>query len=70
MAFALWAVLLALLLALLLAFQRAGAMRRDSRAINTFRAMGDAEVGDAFSGAHLNTLEYPPLFAVVHMSAL
>jgi uncharacterized membrane protein YecN with MAPEG domain len=64
--FALWAVLLAFRLGL----ARFGAMQRDKRAVNTFKPVGDTEPLDAFSRAHMNTLENLPIFAVVYMSAL
>lgn len=64
--FALWAVLLMFVLGV----ARFGAMRREKRAVNTFKPVGDTETLDAFSRAHMNTLENLPIFAVVYMSAL
>jgi hypothetical protein len=53
--FALWAVVLQLLLA----FARAGAMRRDKSAVNSFKPTGDTEQLKTFSRAHMNTVEIP-----------
>jgi uncharacterized membrane protein YecN with MAPEG domain len=64
--YAMWAVLLVLRLGV----ARTIAMRRDKRAVNTFRPTGDTEQLDAFSRAHMNTVENLPIFAVVYMSAL
>ena len=64
--FALWAVALAFCLA----FARFGAVRRDKRAVNTFKPTRDTEQLDAFSRAHMNTLENLPIFAVVYIGAL
>jgi hypothetical protein len=64
--YALWAVVLVLSLGV----ARGGAMRREKRAVNTFKPIGDTEPLDAFSRAHMNTLENLPIFAVVYMSAL
>ncbi len=65
--YALWALVLVLMLGL----ARAGAMRREKREVNTFKAIGDSEALDAHSRAHMNTAaENLPVFAVVYMSAL
>ncbi len=64
--YAMWAVVLALLLL----FARVGAMAGGKRAINSFKPMGDTEQLDAFSRAHLNSLENLPIFAVVYIAAL
>ena len=65
--YALWAIVLVLLLGI----ARAGAMRREKRAVNTFKALGDTESLDAHSRAHMNTAaENLPVFAVVYLSAL
>lgn len=64
--FALWA----LVLVVLLGFARGGAMQREKRAVNTFKPVGDTEQLDAFSRAHMNTVENLPVFAVVYISAL
>jgi len=64
--YSLWAVVLVLLLG----FARGAAMRREKRAVNTFKPVGDTEALDAFSRAHMNTVENLPVFAVVYLSAL
>ncbi len=64
--YALWAVALQFTLA----FSRARAMRRDKRAVNTFKPFGDTEQLDAVSRAHMNTVENLPVFAVVYLCAL
>jgi hypothetical protein len=65
-AYALWAVLLVIVLGV----ARGGAMRGGKRAVNTFKPIGDTETLDAFSRAHMNTLENLPIFAAVYLSAL
>lgn len=65
-AYALWAVVLVILLGV----ARGAAMRGGKRAVNTFKSIGDSETLDAFSRAHMNTLENLPIFTVVYVSAL
>jgi uncharacterized membrane protein YecN with MAPEG domain len=64
--YAMWAVLLVLRLGV----ERTIAMQREKRAVNTFKPTGDSEQLDAFSRAHMNTVENLPIFAVVYISAL
>lgn len=63
--FTLWAVVLVLLLAM----ARMWAAIKHKRTFNTFKPTGDTETLDAFSRAHMNTVENLPIFAVVHLSA-
>ena len=65
-AFALWGAVPILFLF----FARAGAMAGGKRAINTFKPVGDTDTLDAFSRAHMNTLENLPIFAVVYLAAI